>query len=79
MSKIITLKQEIKEALNIPENEFDNHSSDLYIKYTPERLKWLEDNYEFGKSKSIISLFTSDIDNTKYIEVAFWYNEYLDW
>jgi len=73
-----TLKQKIKEALNIPEKDFDNHSSDLYIKYTPERLEWIQKNYEYGKSKSIVSTFISDIDKEKYIEIIFWYNESLD-
>jgi hypothetical protein len=42
-----TLKQQIKEALNLDESMFSNWSSDLYILYTPEVEKYLKDNYKF--------------------------------
>lgn len=49
----MTLKKRLKEALSIPESDFSNHCSDLYLIYTPEREKWLKQNYEYWKNVRI--------------------------
>lgn len=43
----INLKKAIKEALNVPESDFSNWASDLHVLWTPEREKWLKENYKF--------------------------------
>lgn len=74
-----TLKQDLMKAFpKMKDDEFDNHESDLYIKHSPEVMAWIEKNYEFGKSKSIVSTFTSEIDRKLWIEVAFAFAKGID-
>lgn len=44
---ILTLKQQLINALNIPETNFQNHCSDLLILYNTKIDNWLKANYEF--------------------------------
>jgi hypothetical protein len=67
-----SLKGDIKKAFpKMKDDEFDSHESDLYVKWSPEVMKWIENNYEHGKSKSIVSTFISDTDKKKWIEINF--------
>lgn len=67
-----TLKQRLEQEFK--GLEFDNHCSDLYVKYNPTVLDWIKKNYE--DSPSIVSVFNSQIDSKLWIEVAFAYQEY---
>lgn len=73
----LTLKERLINEFNIPEDEFDNNNSDLYVKYTKERYDWIKANYEFS-SDAFISTFKSNIDKTTWIDIAFWYKEWFD-
>jgi hypothetical protein len=43
-----SLKQRIQEALNLPESDFGNHYSDLYVIDQKGAVhKWLVENYKF--------------------------------
>jgi len=65
------LKERIQFALNIPENHFDNHKTDLYIMFSESVNNWLKDNYEYYNN---ITRFISRIDGNIWLEIPFAYN-----
>lgn len=65
-----TLKQQIKQALNVPEEHFSNHASDLYVKHSPEVEQWLKDNYKYFRN---CKGFHSQVDRSRWIEIPFGY------
>lgn len=64
-----SLKDKIKEAFpNLTEDDFGRNSSDLHVRAVPGLREWLQKNYEFPK---LVSGFTSQIDGTPWVEIAF--------
>lgn len=64
----MTLKKKIQAALNIPDEHFGNHESDLYVKYSLELDSWLRENYEFYGN---ITKFRNQIDHTTWMDIPF--------
>jgi len=74
----MTLKERIKEALNIPEENFHNHNSDLQILYSEEIMAWLKENDTYPQN---ITTHMSDVSGQswygkRFIEIPFAYEEY---
>lgn len=65
-----TLKEQIKTALNLPEEDFSNYCSDLYVKHSKEVEQWLKDNYDYFRN---CNLFHSQVDKKRWIEIPFGY------
>ena len=75
----MTLKEQIKKALNIPESDFHNYNSDLQILYSEKVMNWLKKNYEF---KQNVTVHKSNIKGQpwygkRFIEIPFAYEEYI--
>jgi len=62
------LKTVMKEHLNIPDEDFDSHCSDLYVICTSERQEWLKKNYEFYTN---IVLSYSNVDGQSWLGKSF--------
>ena len=58
--------QQVKNDLNLSDNDMDSHETDLYIRHTPERAKYFKDKGFHP------SYFTSQIDRTLWFEVTFY-------
>ncbi len=76
----MTLKGQIKKALNISEESFGHYCSDLQILYTKEVMDWLEDNYDFMAN---VKIHTSNVKGQdwygkRFIEIPFAYSEYYE-
>lgn len=72
------LKEAIKIALNVPESDFSNYCSDLYLLHTPEREKWLKENYQFWCN---VRIERSNVDGQewhgkRFFNIPFAYTEY---
>lgn len=65
---MLTDREQIKQALNLTDDEIDSHETDLYIKHTPEREKKIIELYPFYAP---IGSFYSNIDHAKWIELPF--------
>lgn len=67
-----SVKEQMQEALRIPDDHFDTHCSDLYVKFTKDRHDWLKDNYEHFQS---VQIFKSNPkcswDGSMAIEIPF--------
>lgn len=73
-----TLKERIKKALNVPETDFANHCSDLHLKYSHDREKWLRENYEFWCN---VKIYTANVKESewygkRFFDIPFAYTEY---
>jgi len=60
------IKKELK--LIFPDAEFDNHESDLYVRYTRCIWKYLDREYMWFDS---CSTFISEVDGERWIEIPF--------
>ncbi len=67
-----TLKQQIKKALNLPENHFGSHESDLYVKHSVAIMDWVKENVQYWKN---CGLFYSKIDHSLWIDIPFGFME----
>jgi len=74
----MTLKEQIQKALNVPEDFFSNHCSDLQILYNDEIISWLRANYKFMQN---VEIHVSDVEGQSwygkvFIEIPFAFDEY---
>jgi hypothetical protein len=63
-----TLKDELKYKLNIPEDNFGSHCSDLHVLYSPELEQYLKNNYEF---------YCNVVKELANVEGNEWYGKYF--
>jgi len=56
--KLYTLRELLQMDLNLPDESFGGHASDLYVLRTPEVLAWLYKNYKYYKN---VTWFTSNV------------------
>lgn len=73
-----TLKQQLKQTLNLPESHFDNYCSDLLVLYSERVYKWLNEYYEFPQNSkvSVSNVQGSNWYGKQFIEIPFAYTEY---
>ena len=74
----MTLKEELKQKLNIPEDDFSNHCSDLYLLWTKESEQYLRSNYEYWSN---VEIYTSNVKGQewfgkRFFDIPFAYTEY---
>ena len=69
----MSLKQKLKEALSIPEIDFGNHCSDLYVVDQSGKVrKWLKENYEFYTNiTSFVGAKGSDWEGKLCLDIPF--------
>jgi len=74
----MTLKKQIKQTLNLPEDHFHNYCSDLLILYSERVNEWLKEHYEHYKNVKILvgNVRGSDWYVKKFIDIPFAYEEY---
>jgi len=60
--------------LGIKENEIDTHCSDIYVLKNEISDSFVND-YPF---KNIVTIFRSELDNKRYYEIPFAYEEYYN-
>lgn len=64
-----SLTDDIKKAFpKLTDDDFDDHESDLYVKWSQELDDWLKKNYQFYKN---IQTFTSQTDKQKWFDIPF--------
>ena len=75
----MTLKEQIKQALNTREENFSNHNTDLHILYAKSIDTWLKENYEFYKNVIVRHSNVRDQSwyGKAYIDIPFAYEEYI--
>jgi hypothetical protein len=64
----LSLKEQLKQALNLPEDHFDRHETDLYVKASVGVRNWLKDNYKLFYN---IKSFKSQIDGSMWFDIPF--------
>lgn len=64
----MNLKERLQKELNIPENHFASHQTDLHVKWSITTQYWLVDNYEFYKN---ITTFISNYDDSLWLDIPF--------
>jgi hypothetical protein len=64
-----SIKEQLKKKFNLKEDEdIDTNYSDLYVRYSPEVKKWLDENLDYPQN---MEFFTSQIDKTRWIDIPF--------
>ena len=62
-----------------PELKTANHESDLYVEYSPELWKFIQENYKFkGNCSTFISQKGSSLNGCRAIEIPFAYSPFWD-
>ena len=74
----MTLKEQLKKALNLPESMFSNHCSDLQVLGNGRVINWLKENYEFYQNveRHISNVKGQNWFGQMYLEIPFAYEEY---
>jgi hypothetical protein len=73
-----TTKDTIQALLNVPDSDLRNHCSDLYLLHTPEREKWLRENYEYWVNIRIVTANVKGGDwyGKRFFDIPFAFTEY---
>ena len=66
MIKQLSDYEQVKKDLNLNNNEISTHETDLYIKFTPKRIKYFQDKGFYPLT------FISQIDGELWIEQPFY-------
>lgn len=71
-----TLKQQLQEALNLPEDHFGRHETDLYVKYSKEVVEWLHLNYKYRRN--VTKFHNQNDNNAIWLDIPFaaWTEKY---
>ena len=64
----MNIRQELITNFHLTDDNFGYHESDLYVKYSPEVYKWLNENLEHPKN---MEFFINQIDKKRWIDIPF--------
>lgn len=62
------LQQRLQSALGLPDDAFDYHATDLYVKALPQVLQWLREHYPHFSN---VVVFKSQLDGKAWLDVPF--------
>ena len=71
----MTLKQQIKQTLNLPDDHFHNYCSDLLVLHSERVYNWLKEHYKFFVNVKVVTgnVKGSDWYGKKFIDIPFAY------